>query len=334
MPTRLSVLHGLDEFAIGEHIDRLKASVSADPGTADLNIQQYDGRSVTLREVQAACGALPFLADTRLVLVAGWLTRLTGKSEDPDGAGESSRARAELTALVEYLPNIPPTTHLVLAEARELSDRNPLLKAAARLPDADIQRFDVPQGDGLVKWITARAKAVGGSITPDAARALASAEDDPRALCMEIDKLLAYANYARPIAVEDVQALTPTGSEARIWDFVDHLGQRRPQLALRELHLLLEHEEPLYVLAMITRQFRHLLQAREIAAARGAELEVARALGIPTYPAGKALQQARAFSLPQLEASYRRLLDCDVDIKTGRLEPTAALDVLVTELTQ
>ncbi len=334
MPPRLSILHGLDEFAIREHLDRLKASVSSDPGTVDLNIQQFDGRTATVRAVQAACGAMPFLADIRLVVVEGWLTRLTGRSDEADGGADTGSARAELTALIEYLPDIPPSTHLVLADARELPDRNPVLKAAAKLPDADVQRFDVPQGEGLVTWLLARAKAAGGAIAPDAARVLAGAVEDPRALDAEIEKLLAHAGYARPISVEDVQALTPTGSEARVWDFVDHLGQRRPQLALRELHVLLEHEEPLYVLAMITRQFRHLLQAREIAAARGGNLEVARALGLPAYPAGKVLQQARAFSLPQLEASYRRLLDCDIDIKTGRLEPTAALDVLVTELTR
>ena len=48
----------------------------------------------------------------------------------------------------------------------------------------------------------------------------------------------------------------------------------------------------------------------------------------------KAWEQASNFALPQLEEIYRRLLETDIAIKTGKSEPVVALDVLVVELTR
>jgi DNA polymerase III delta subunit len=77
---------------------------------------------------------------------------------------------------------------------------------------------------------------------------------------------------------------------------------------------------------MIVRQYRLLLLARELLDARAGEAEVAQALGMKPYPAGKICAQARRFNLAELEGIYRRLLDYDVEIKTGRIEAAAALD--------
>ncbi len=329
MTPRLFLLHGSDEFAIAEFVHKLKDKVADDPGTASLNTTILDGRSVTLTEVQAATGAMPFLADMRLILVEGWITRLTGKADE----GEISEgSKAALAALIAYLPDLPETTYLALVERRDLPDRGPLFKALAQLPWAKVLKFDIPQGEALMDWIRKRVKLVKGEITPAAARALAEAEHDPRALGNEIDKLLTYVAWRRPIDVDDVHALTQAGVESRVFDFVDYLGQRQVQPALRELHALLDKEDAGYVLAMITRQFRLLIQTKELVEAHTPPNAIAQTLGLHPYPAGKLSQQTRNYTAPGLERLYRQLLDCDIDVKTGRMDPTTALDVLVTTL--
>lgn len=333
MPPRFYLLHGLDEFASAEFVDALKAQMG-DPSLASLNTLVFDGRTVTLAEVQAACGAMPFLADHRLVIVEGWLTRLLSRADDDDDAPArgSASARDALAELTAYLDQQPDTAWLVLVEQREIPERNPVIRAAAGQHWALLRKFDLPQGEALVKWIQARAKAEGGTFTREAAQALAQAETDPRALGQEIVKLLTHAAFERPVEAADVAALTSASSEARIFDFVDHLGQRRGPQAQRELHRLLEREEPLYVLGMIVRQFRLILQAKDLLEARHTEREVAQTLGLHPYPAGKVCAQSLNFTLPTLERLYRRLLECDVEIKTGKTEPAAALDVLLAEL--
>jgi DNA polymerase-3 subunit delta len=335
---RFYLLHGLDEFAMTEFVETLIAEMG-DPATASLNLARFDGRAVSLADVQAACGAMPFLCDFRLVIVEGWLTKLLSRTEEAEGEGEAeasrgaASARETLAALAAYLEEQPDTARLALLERRELPEKNALVKAAVGKSWALVRKFDLPKGEELVKWIRARAKAEGGEFARQAALALAEVEHDPRALGNEIAKLLAYVNFKRPVEVEDVAALTSASSEARIFEFVDFVGQRKNALAVRELHKLLDKEEPLYVLGMIVRQFRFILLAKELLESRRSEAEVAQVLNLHPYPAGKVCAQSRNYTLAGLERIYRRLLACDADIKTGQADSAAALDVLVAELT-
>jgi DNA polymerase-3 subunit delta len=209
-----------------------------------------------------------------------------------------------------------------------------VLKAATGADWALVKLFDLPKGDALVRWIRARAKAEKGEISLEAAQALAEVEDDPRALGNEITKLLTYVDFARPVELEDVQTLTPAGGEAKVFDMVDAIGQRRGPVAQRELHKLLESAEPLYALSMIVRQYRLLLLAREMLNERASEADISKALALHPFPTGKICAQARKFTLDDLEQIYRRLLEYDVEIKTGRIQAEAALDTLVGALTQ
>lgn len=328
------LFHGPDEFGLAEAVAELKAAFD-DPTTAALNTTLFDGRMAALPELRSICETMPFLASRRLVLVEGWLTKLLGKSEAGEGAEADtpSNAKETLAALAAYLPDVPDFTALVLTEKRAIPERNAILKALTGQPWATIRFFDVPKGEALVKWILARAKAEGGVFQRDAAQALATADADPRALGHEIVKLLTYVNFARPVELADVEMLTPAGGEAKIFDMVDAIGQRKGPTALRELHKLLDKEEPLYILSMIVRQFRLILQAKEMLEARANENEISQALGLHPYPTQKVCAQSRAFSLPALERIYHRLLDYDADLKTGRADSTAALDTLVVSLT-
>ncbi|MEO1289650.1 MAG: hypothetical protein AAFV93_17950, partial [Chloroflexota bacterium] len=61
---------------------------------------------------------------------------------------------------------------------------------------------------------------------------------------------------------------------------------------------------------------------------------IAKVLGIHPYPASKLATQCRRFELAQLESIYRRVQQYDVDMKTGRIQPRLALELLVASLTQ
>jgi DNA polymerase-3 subunit delta len=155
-----------------------------------------------------------------------------------------------------------------------------------------------------------------------------------RRLDNEIEKLLTYrAN--QPIRGEDVRALVASVTESSVFDLVDAVGRRETNRALQLLHdQLWRNAAPIYLLSMITRQFRLLLQMRDLSE-RGKTVDQAVAqLKLHPFVARKTADQARNFSLAQLEAIYRKLLDADIAIKTGRSEPMLALDLLIVELTR
>jgi len=85
---------------------------------------------------------------------------------------------------------------------------------------------------------------------------------------------------------------------------------------------------------MVVRQFRLLIQAREILDGRGNKDDVARALHVHPFVAEKTAGQAARFSIESLESIYRKLLRIDEEVKTSQLTLDLALDTLVVELTR
>jgi DNA polymerase III subunit delta len=84
---------------------------------------------------------------------------------------------------------------------------------------------------------------------------------------------------------------------------------------------------------MIYRQFRLIIQAREVLDMGGDKRDLMKLPDFRSdFVAGKALEQARGFTMDQLEAIYRYLLETDHGIKTGKVNEGLALDLLVAGL--
>ena len=326
------ILHGEDEFSRAEQVAAFKEKIG-DATVRDFNVTVLDGRKVTLAELRYAADSVPFLADKRLVVVEGLLSRLSaGRGRGSDDGEPSGAAKEFQAALLEYLPQAPESTRLVFVESRMLPASNPALKLAAAQPGKTILAFDLPKN--VAGWIDKRVKHHGGAIEAKAAAKLAQLiGGDLRRLDSEIQKLVTYVNAARPIREEDVMRLVPASIEASVFDLVDALGRREGRRAMRELHRLLDlGESPLGLLAMIARQFRLLIQVKELQAMSVPAPEMAKALGQHPFVVEKIGQQTRNFSLEQLERIHAHLLDLDVSIKTGEVSDALALDLLVAEL--
>jgi len=323
------VFHGADEFTRAETLAGLKSRLGP-PDTVDLNTTTFDGTNLTLAELRHACDAVPFLAEKRLVIVNGLLTRLIPRK----GQELSTTQKGYLAALVDYLPGLPETTRLVFVEDTTLPTQHPVLQLAQREEQGYVKRFDPPKDRALPRWVEKRVRKHGGEIEPRAAHQLAAVIGaDLRLLDQEIVKLVTYTNAERPIVGADVDAVVPYAQAAVVFDLVDALGRRDGRTAAQTLHRLLDAgEHPLGLLAMIVRQFRLLVQVKELGAKGATSRDIAQALKLHPFPAGKLYNQATFFTAEQLEVVYRHLLDIDVAIKSGEIEAEVALDLLVAGL--
>jgi DNA polymerase-3 subunit delta len=320
------VFHGGDEFTRSETLAGFKRRLGS-PDMIDLNTAYLDGQRLTLAELHHTCDAIPFLAEKRLVIVTGLLTRLTARK----GRELTTSQKEYLDSLVDYLPRLPETTRLVFVENSALSANHPIVQLANQEERGFTKQFDPPTGRALPRWIEERVRDHGGEIESPAAHQLATIiSDDLRLLDQEIDKLVTYTNGERPITKADVDILVPYAQAAIVFDMVDALGRRDGRTAAQTLHRLLDSgEHPMGLMAMVVRQFRLLIQVRELKAQGNTPQDVAKALKLHPFPARKLYDQATYFTGEQLEKVYRHLLDTDVAIKTGRTEPEMALDLLV-----
>ncbi|HID62501.1 MAG TPA: DNA polymerase III subunit delta, partial [Anaerolineae bacterium] len=305
----------------------------------DLNTTILDGSKVTLAELMHACDSVPFLTDRRLVIVEGLLTRLGagGKGKADRGKEQPAWKKEYLEELTAYLKRLPETTRLVFVEGKSINPNHPVLKIA--LADKErgyVKEFRPPTSGKLRRWITDRVERKGGEIEASAAEELAAfVGSDLRLLDQELDKLISYVDRARPITRADVHLLVSYVQQANVFEMVDALGRRDGQQALKLLHRLLEDgKHPLSLLGMIFRQFRIMIQVKELAERGVPPSKIGAQLGLHRFVAEKGLRQSRNFSMEQLETIYRNLLDTDVAIKTGQMEPVLALDILIAELSK
>jgi len=326
------IFHGEDEFSRSEELARLRAKLAeGDRAMADLNTTVLDGNKVTMGELRHACDAIPFLSERRLVIVHGLLSRLGG------GRKGGSSQDAYLKELAAYLPQLPPTTRLIFVEERTLPPSHPILKVAKeerKRRKGFVREFNLPREDALPRWIRQRVEEQGGRVSSEAVALLAAlVGNDLRQLDQEIEKLLLYAD-GRQITSRDVRLLVGRARETSIFDLVDQVSRRRTDVALRLLHRLLdEGESPLYLLAMLARQIRILIQIAELQEQGMNRREIAARLNLHPFVVKKGLNQARNFSMAQLEAAHERLVETDWAIKTGEMEDVLALEMLIVNLT-
>lgn len=337
------IFHGEDEFSRSEELANLRGKLAGgDPAMADLNTSLLDGNRLTLSELRHVCDTIPFMNDRRLVIVRGLLGRFTPGREasgQRSSEGEEPAWKREFVhELAAYLPALPPTTRLIFVEDQMLPASHPILKVArseGKDKGAFIRLFQRPKDRDLPGWIHARAEAKGGRIDREATIILAAlVGNDLRLLDQEIDKLLLYAG-GMPVSPEHVRTLVSRAREASIFDLVDCVGRREPDRALRLLHHLLDAgEPPLYLLTMLARQVRILIQVSELQAQGFSQQEIVDRLKLHPYVVQKGLAQARNFDMAQLEAAHQHLVETDWAIKTGQLEDLLALDMLVVDLTR
>jgi DNA polymerase-3 subunit delta len=327
-PPVVYLLHGEDEFAIARFVAELKARLG-DPSLAEMNTARLDGRATSFDELATAVYAMPFLAPRRLVLLYHPLARF---------ANEPARQK-----FLDLLSRVPASTALVLVEHRSLTDEAARKKgqlhwlekwASEAGERVYLRAFSIPTGAAMADWIRRRARELDGQFAPQAAGLLASlVGGDARLADQEIQKLLVYVNFSRPVEADDVDLLTAYAGEGDIFALVDALGNRNGQQAIGMLHRLLAERDVSLIFGMVVRQFRLLLQAREILDGQGNEGDVARVLKVYPFVARKVTDQARRFSLPALETVYRRLLEIDVAAKSSEMEADLGMDTLIARLT-
>jgi len=313
----LYVLFGANDFSLREELKKIRD----DLGNGELlssNTMVFDGHEVKLDQLMGACSALPFLGSHRLVIVEGLLARV-------------EKSAGAWLALKDFVGVMPGTTVLVLIDGQIKRD-NPLRRELG--PLASVKEFPLLRGAELRTWISRRVANEGGTISAQAVRMLAGlVGDNLWVLASEIEKLVLYAS-GRRIEEEDVMRVVSSAREASVFTMVDALIEGRASTAARLLHQLLEEGAATpYLLVMITRQLRLLLQAKELSLKRTPASVIKERLGIASdYTLTKALEQSKRYSMKRLEQVYRKLLETDLAIKRGLWKGELALDLLVAEL--
>lgn len=207
--------------------------------------------------------------------------------------------------------------NIIFYEEGEIAPKEPLLKFLIK--NAKTQEFKMLAGGGLRGWAQKELKKYGAKIQPEALQRLINCVgDDLWRFSGEIQKLAAFKKN-KTIGIEDVDLLVGARLETDIFKTIEAIALRNKKQALSLLHEHLEKgDSPLYLLSMISFQFRNLLIIKKTGR-----------LDSHPYFVRKTAFLAKSFTFEELKKIYGQIFEADVKIKTGRIDPQTALDLLV-----
>ena len=322
------VVYG-DSFLVASALRELKQEVGP-PEVWEANCHHIPADQASVASLKPVCDAVPFLAQMRLVIVEGLLA--TMETRDGSGqrrrAGGPGRAATNWDGLEAYLGAIPATTLLVFVDGA-LRRQNPLLERLR--PLAQVREMATPSGEALSRWIRTIAASREAHINPGAI-GLLSRLVGPNLwlLYNELEKLALYAAGA-PISEVYVRELVPQAREATIFNVVDGVLEGRYATAFRAIVSLREGgAEFSYVIAMMARQLRQVLLARELLDGGCPQTEMGHKLHITArFALQKTVEQAKRHSRQGLVRLYEELLETDLAVKQGRMGEDLALQLFV-----
>lgn len=187
---------------------------------------------------------------------------------------------------------------------------------------AESQEFNYLKGFQLKNWIKDYVYKHKGKIENLAVDKLVEyIGSDLWRMSNEIIKLL---NYSQTIKVKDVELLIKPEIDLNIFEMVDALGQKNKSKALKLFNQHLKKgEDESYLFSMFIYLIRNLLKVKSGPSAK---------LDMHPFVIKKTIQQARNFSFEDLKKIYQKLLEIDLDIKTGKTDYRTALEMFIMSL--
>lgn len=238
-------------------------------------------------------------------------------------------------ALTAYAADPNPGARLLLLADEPLTavrDRKPHWLLSA-LPPAAIVALAARRGRQLEEWVRHRASAEGLSVSDEAARLLVQFVGDDSALLLgEVRKAaLGGGPENRTVGVREVSAVVGEHRVSAVFDLTRAIERQDRALALRTLERLLETEEPIPLLAMLTREVRTAWTIREWRA-RGQSVEqIARILRRPPPAIEAVAAQYGDVPITALAGKLRRCWRAEHRLKSGG-DARTEMAVLVAEL--
>ncbi|MDP2864222.1 MAG: DNA polymerase III subunit delta [bacterium] len=222
---------------------------------------------------------------------------------------------------------------ILFYEENEFSKNDALFNFLKK--QAKVQEFELLAGQKLKNWVKKEFEKYQCQISDMAlGKLIEFTANDLWQITNEIKKLVSYKGKQK-VGEEDVELLVRPKIEADIFKTIDAISSRNKKQALILIHKHLEKgDSPLYLLSMINFQFRNLLLVKSCESKGELYINdmriLSKKLKLHPYVIRKSIQQARRFTIDELKKIYQKIFEVDLNIKTGKIDPQTALDLLIT----
>lgn len=285
---------------------------------AVLNESVFEG-ALPLAKLEETLEALPVLSDARLTVLKESPLVLPAKREGAAEKGDDAQALA-------YLQNMPETSRVVFYCGQ---DKPLKTKKLVKWIEAQggLVEFDFLDQKDMARWCKSYLAPQKKQLDR-AALAEIQARVGPSVTEMKnaLDKLSGYAMAQSTITLADVEQLITPTVEQSVFKVMDLAIAGDGTQALAIVTKLLEQgEQPHGLLAVFTSTCRRLALCKQVLASGGGEAQVAQALSVAPFVARRLAGQCRKIPQSALTRNVTYLVECDYNIKSGRIAAENAL---------
>ncbi len=343
-------LYGENTFLSRKKLKDLKEKFIQDVDPRGENLSVVEGAKASLQEVCQKINSNSLFAKKRMIIIEDIFLN---KSNDI------------FENLVSFLKNKKDNDNVVIFWDSSLKTKKVGMKKSILMIDAQgkeknilvkpkklydflskqeyAQEFKSLNNNDLVAWIKKEIELRNGKIDFQAINLLISiVGNNLWQLNNEIEKLVNYKFGQEPqlikggeqaiVSARDVEELTRGSFDQNIFALTDAISAKNRAQAI----YLLEKEfeagvNEVYLLSMIIRQFKILLQIRQALDSGFTSRKIISILKIHPFVVQKGINQVRNFNLNQLKKIIPQLIQADSDLKSGKTDIRTVLDMLLAQ---
>lgn len=316
--SRLYLFFGEEKFLMEMALRPVKQFyVSPGAESLDYYMKDYSNSELTMDDFSSLIGSPPFMSRSRVTVIKNsnwWSTKAPSTPK-------------EVEAWKSCLSNIPEYSLVVFLEDKVDKRKKQLIDHADHV--GEVFEFGIQNETELSNWIMKKFYECQIEIQPACVSSLISRVDSSmQVLLNEITKITLYCQNkgVKTVDMNLLDRLSIPDVHASVFNMTDAIGMKDPGRAMAILNDLILLKEPIpKIRLMLARHFRQLICAKEI----GDYNALIAQLKLRPFVARNLMNQARGFTMDQLERIYGLCFDSDQWVKTGRMEDRTSMEVLL-----
>lgn len=328
---RIYLLYGREHYLIDNAIKLFKESLNE--SMIDFNLDILDGKEIMLDQLLSSIETLPFMDERKIVIVKDFELLMKGKKKNFSDKEEKIFA--------EHLENIPDTTVLVFAVYGDIDKKKSMVNKINK--NGIVYNCEKISDMDLFKWTRKRFDE--NQITIENAQVMYFIEstgykDKNNEFTLsdienEIKKISSFAGKDTKVTNEIIDRLSQKKIENDIFKLIDYIGEKNSQNAIKILNdMINEGESVLGIFAMINRQFKIVLQVKELLNKGMNNKVIADKLKMSLFVVNKSIKISKNFTESMIIDMLNYILESDYKIKNGLMRDTLAIEMLVSQYCQ
>jgi len=338
----ITFFFGDDDFSIGEEIRGMKKEALS--CSKEIEIRDFDfaqKNSELESEVRNALRGNSLFSVDKMIVIRDFFS--SSKKEETREVFEDF--------IFEQLGKLGSRDEVIFVEEKDLDKRSRAYKFFEKFIRENKvlkKEFQLPLGFKFNLWLENRIKSEGVKISKSDLELLSTLLGrgmeqkerggkiipayDLHQASNEINKLVAYASDGE-IKKEDILLLVSASSDMNIFSLIESIGKKDRGRALSILSGQIDKGfNENYILTMFVYHFRNLILTKSLLDGGLDKEDIVRRTKSHPFVVEKNIDYCRSMNIEYLTLVYQKLYNADVGIKTGRMEPELALDLLVSVL--